>query len=537
MTKKQKSEKPETFEDEDQDGFEELEAVVDDRIQTWFEKQDIDIEDLENDSSTSMARRGVLGMLGGSVLGLGLQSGSAAAQGEVRESMSVEATTQSLQADQITTSDVDGIRYAETADEIQPAIDELAEPNGDGSRGGIVKLGAKVYKPETTIWLKAGVTLEGVETNRHFNHRNHPEAQATVLSTENLGSEATFRHNGDHPHDHYPVVANYRTPPMELANRDPTDEELTYWGHNVGLRNIIIDASEKKYYKSGYFGAYDATLFSRSDNLRLENVETRNFDGYGLFLNGCRGVRDLGGRYEGGATDFHCNAVTLHTAYPPDPTVYTTGIFDLEAVGPAPTMETFTHGVKFVSGGWSQARIEETEPRFIGSESDYYAGNAPLTNTEDSTAIWKHEHGHADMDGYTIEGKNGNADGVWCQYNHANISNTSISNVRYGYRLNGMVPARISNCHFSNTEAGISCETHIPNVNGLTISNSDAGVLFNSGRANQYGTLSEIIFSDVDYGLKGFNSKQVVVNNPDFRGCGTAVDVEFDELELNNPVY
>lgn len=526
----------------------ELEELIDEKVEEQLGQLESALEDSEGESN-EFSRRSILGALG---LGAGIgtaRGGSGSTREQERDSLPShrssprrELAVESVTANQVDAVRIDAdrfnaVRYAETADEIQPAIDELAEHRPDGSRGGVVKLGPKVYRPETTIWLKAGVMLEGARPGRHTIRRDRDNLKTTVISTEELDNEWTFEHNADHPHPHYPVVANYRTPPMALEDREPTEEELEYWGHNVGLRDVLIDGTAKRRWSHDktYFGVYDATLFSRSDNLYLENVETRGFDGYGLFVNGCRNVRDLGGKWRGGATDFHCSAYALHTAYPPDPTVYTTGIFDVEVIGPPPTVDLFTHGVKFVSGGWSQARITGTERRFLGSEDDYWAGEAPITNPPEGETVFVWDHGDLDMSGYTIAGFEGTYDGFWCKDNHATLQNITISDVRKAFRHDGRSPATISNSTFTNADVGLSCESHIPSVNNLTIRNSGVGIEL-SENASPYGTLNGIVFEEVDIGIKGASNNRVVLNYPDFRHCDTPVDSLFANLILQNEV-
>lgn len=418
----------------------------------------------------------------------------------------------------------DARRRVGKASDIQPAIDDLADPARD-QQGGVVELEPGVYEPETTIWLKAGVTLAG-----------RGDDGETVLSTADLGYEATFHHNGDRPHPHYPVVANYRTPPLELDSRDPTEEEEALWGHNVGLRDIVIDAGAKQRWSTEdtYFGVYDGVVFSRSKGLRLHNVETRNFLGYGGFINGCRGVRDIGSKWQGGATDYHCNALTLHTAYPPDPTIYTTGVFDVEVVGPPPTMETFAHDLYFVSEGASAARIEATDPVFLGSEAAYYNGDAPLTDPDLANYTYHHDHGRVEMEGYTIDG-GGHTGGILNTENRTYLRNCTIVNgsgaaFRQNGRGNSVV---LTNCRISGYDVGLSCFSFIPHVDGLDLT-ATTGIDL-SGHANRYKTLDDIRF-DCAVGVRGTNNEPVILNRPDFSSCEIVADPGFDGLIINDPV-
>lgn len=212
------------------------------------------------------------GAVGGSVAGAGVSGHLASGDAEfaalsagkitaeevaVEETLTVAGRGVSPGGGAAATTNPDVI-YADTAAEIQPAIDELAgEIDERGARGGVVQLGAKTYYPETTIWLKGGVTLQGIRrtraTNPHRTNDAEHHTRSTVLSTAEMatGAEAyTYEHDPDRPHPHFPVVANYLPPPVvdgRERQREPTDEERRHWGHDVGLRNVVVEADERRW--------------------------------------------------------------------------------------------------------------------------------------------------------------------------------------------------------------------------------------------------------------------------------------------------
>lgn len=509
------------------------------------EKLDKKLQELEEDKNggkgRGVSRRKLLGVLGVGTLGAGMMG----------------APTGLAQAAQSSPSDNPGVIYAETADDIQPAIDELAEDQNGYATGGIVQLGAKTYYPETTIWLKRGVTLQGVRPASHQrNPYGEPYTSGTVISTRDMAEGRgdidvskgvnTYSHanpEGENWHPHFPVIANFRTQPYELQNRDPTIYESDHWGHQIGLKNVVIDSSEKqRWWDDGskdatYFGVYDAVLIEHARNILMENVTTRNFLGYGGFFNGCRGLVDRGSKWQGGATDYHGAALHTNLGYPPDPTIYTDGIWDVDVRGPAPTVlleGDFSH--QFVAGGWSQATIKGEDHVFLGDEADYWNGDAPLTNPEHAGAVFVQELARTKMEGYQIEG-NSKLDGLWANDRHLYLSNVFIKDTHTGINHVGRVPFEISNCKIGRSKIGLECGPNSPQVNGLSFAHCDEGINFN-GNSNQTGIIGNIDFFDgvdVAFGSGNEDWNPIEIHNAFFGGADSAGDVG-SYLTLHNPV-
>jgi len=287
---------------------------------------------------------------------------------------------------------------AESTAEIQPAIDELAE-----GRGGIVQLAARTYYPETTIWLKSGVTLQGVRKTSHTHNRRIPHIggrgrgkpiRSTVISTAELatGSDAyTFEHDAENPHPHFPVIANYQALPVvdgEPNEYDRTTPEYNDWGADVGLRNLIIDAEKTRWWEynrhgadsvyngsrsidgvdmsdadwATYFGVYDGVIFEATSNVLVENIETRGFKGYGALFKDVDPVLDRGSNWQGGSTDYHGSALTLD--HDKQTHSWVRGTWDVDVSGPTPAvvLNGYTQS-DFVSGAWSDATFEVNRTR------------------------------------------------------------------------------------------------------------------------------------------------------------------------------
>lgn len=439
------------------------------------------------------------------------------------------------------------VRYLEPGDDIQQAIDELAAPNDRGVQGGLIKLAPGIYEPPTTLWLKTGVTLEGA-------HRFGPGAgaagtavQGTVITTANMTEEPTYRHgspdgHGPEAHPSIPLVASYRPSPMELADRDPTEEERLYWGNNIGLRNVTLDAGPKQRWsdEDTYFGVYDACLFSRSKGIRLEHVTTRNFLGYGALFNGCRRVRDIGSRWQGGATDYHGSALTIHTTYPPDPTTYTdTSVWDVDVVGPPPTVDVFTHGIQFVAGGWSNATIRATERVFLGDQADFWNGDAPSVDPAAGTNVVQYNHGRLYMEDYHVEASDAytrELTGFRSNYQKLMLNGVSTRNTEAACTV-GRKPNKITDCTFTDTTVGLQGGPNLLSVNGLIVENAERGVDIGGGHTNTDGTLDRITFRDVSVGISGDdNNAPIVFNYPDFRDCETPLARDYDSVVLQGAV-
>jgi hypothetical protein len=463
--------------------------------------------------------------------------------------------------------------YADSADEIQPAIDELA-----GGRGGVVRLGAKTYYPTTTIWLKKGVTLAGVSRSRYTEKLSRtaldvsPASQVTVLSTRDMdrGSDVyTFEHDVDDPHPHFPVIAAYVSQPVQDGQDDTgnvTSEEQEYWGVDIGIKNLIIDASENQrwwdYSEHGssqvyngdngdlsgdtlgladsdyatYFGVYDAFIIERSENVLTENIETRNFLGYGGFWKDTRQAIDRGGSYEGGATDYHGSAYELATDHARDENRYVDGMWDFEAKGPLPTV-TFGGHIDnlFVSGGWSVLNRITGEPmQFLGDEQRFWDGDAPVVdNTAASSIVRDLDQRTQRFDGYSLE----TSGGVTPEYGYyADHPHVSISNSRIGgdadigvYTQNGI---KIQDTTISANGTCIRSGAGQPKIQDVELK-GEYGLSF-SGRANKSGPWNGVRFEDINECFKQSNNKPVVLNHPSFHGAGSFGE-NFDELVINQP--
>jgi len=555
---------------------EELERIIDERVAARLENEDR--------SGAKMSRRGLLGLAGG-VAGIGALSSSASGQAgngsglrQPAEQNSGIATAEEVQAETIhagSTLTVDGqqitassqlttsppskgpsdVIYAADASEIQDAIDTLAEDKDGYATGGIVQLDAKTYYPETTIWLKRGVTLQGV---RPAVHQHNPYGEkftsGTVISTRDMPEGKgdvdpskganTYSHSnpgGENWHPHLPVIANFRTKPYYLKDRDPTNYEADHWGNNVGLKNVVIDAREKqRWWKGGssdatYFGVYDAVIFEVARNITMENVTTMGFLGYGGFFNGCRGLVDRGSTWQGGATDYHGAALHTNLGYPPDPTTYTEGVWDVNARGPAPTVlleGDFTH--QFVAGGWSQAKIKADDHVFLGDENDYWAGEVPLTDPNHGNSVFVQELARTRMDGYHIEGGS-DFDGIRANDRHFYMSNTNVFAGGTGINHVVRVPFEIRNCRVGGSDVGLSCGPNAPEINGLKISGCWEGIRF-SGRANHSGVMDNVRFKNgVSVAFGSGNNKPIYMGTVYFGGAEKAGKTG-EYLMIDHPV-
>jgi len=552
----------------------ELERIVDERVTARLEEEDR--------SAGKLSRRGLLGLAGG-VAGFGALSSTASgetnggpgARGAEPRSPGI-ARADEVQAESIhagSTLTVDGepitasaqltkpsdglsdVIYADKASEIQDAIDTLAEGKDGNATGGVVQLDAKTYYPTTTIWLKRGVTLQGVRPARHqpnphggrftggtvISTRDMPEGKGNVDPSTGTNTYSHSNPAGENWHPHLPVVANFRTQPYELKSREPTDYEGDHWGNNIGLKNVVIDGSDKqRWWDDGsrdatYFGVYDAVIFEVARGIHIENVVTRGFLGYGGFFNGCRGMIDRGSTWRGGATDHHGTALHTNLGYPPDPTTYTEGIWDVNVRGPPPTVlleGDFTH--QFVAGGWSQATIKATDHVFLGDENDYWAGNAPLTDPDQGDSVFVQELARTKMDGYQIEG-GPRLDGIRACDRHFYLSNTAVQTGGVGINHDGRVPFEIRNCRVGNADVGLRCAVNAPKVNGLKIAGCREGINF-SGRANHSGVMDNVHFEDgVDVAFGSGNNKPMYMGTVYFGGADKAGKTG-EYLMIDHPV-
>jgi len=468
--------------------------------------------------------------------------------------------------------------YVETAAEIQPAIDDLA-----ANRGGVVQLGAKTYYPETTLWLKSGVTLKGVRRTRQVNriHRDpnvepfpNPK-QSTVISTRDMneGADAwTHEHDVEDPHPHFPLIAAYVLQTVENGqpvDRDPTDEELANWGADISLQNVILDASESNrwwdYGRHGantiynsaksidgvdmsdkdwatYFGVYDATIFERTAGVFTKNVETHGFLGYGGFWQEARNTLDIGGLWRGGATDYHGNAYTLDSDQTRDHATYTTGIWDFSAEGPTPTVWFDGHGRnKFpsahsvpsntASGSPHANIITGEEHRFLGSESRYHADNVPLVDSEWADVIVAEPDQRTNMNGYSIRPQRNVAGkiGFKSRSPETTVLNTKMSGCDLGIDCAGKQSA-FQNIRVSNCETAIHCYNLLPEIDGARIRACTNGFRFT--RADARSAINGVKLQYVDNFISSGHNKETTFNQPYFYEVGSFGD-DFEGLTIN----
>ncbi len=469
-----------------------------------------------------------------------------------------------LIADDVKVDDINGVKVAHDASEIQPAIDELAKPGEDGAQGGIVKLLPKKYYPDTTIWLKKGVMLEGSQASRFNKTESNQPIQPTIISTGKMDDTPTHWHEPggdlhnslDLKHPHYPVIMNYRTPPLELADREPTQEEKLYWGHGCDLKDLIIDANAKNTFEINftvddvdeeYFNVYDAVFLSRSNGWRTINVETRGFLGYGLISMGCRGFRDMGGLWRGGATDLHHAPVRCQTTYDPDVKIYPQGAMDFEAAGPPPVVKMHLRGGhRIFSGGWSNARIESTGYRFKVSKERWKndEGDPQVRHRWSKAVVVQDGHGNFNMEGYTIKGHGDTVNGVDVIEGGNTFDGVHVKNVDAAFGQRSRNGANIQNCRITEAVCGLRYSGKTARIHNLEI-NADTGIEFTNGRQSVRGTMSGVKFN-CKTGVKGTNQERrgpVVFNYPDFSNCDTPFDEEGgrdglkwgDWLHINNP--
>jgi len=468
--------------------------------------------------------------------------------------------------------------YVETAAEIQPAIDDLA-----ANRGGVVQLGAKTYYPETTLWLKSGVTLKGVRRTRQVNriHRDpnvepfpNPK-QSTVISTRDMneGADAwTHEHDVEDPHPHFPLIAAYVLQTVENGqpvDRDPTDEELANWGADISLQNVILDASESnrwwEYDRHGpgtvydgsvdngtataaetatYFGVYDATIFERTADVFTKNVETRGFLGYGGFWKDARNSLDIGGLWRGGATDYHGNAYTLDTDHDRGSATYTTGIWDFSAEGPTPTVWFGGHGANKVSsvqsvpsntasGSPAGNTITGTQHRFLGDERAFWAGEAPLVDPEWADVVVAEPDQRTTLDSYSIRSSGNSRRGIGFRSRSSNTSvrNVDVSGFEIGLDSAGNRSA-FQNIQLADCDTAVRCHNILPEIDGARIRECISGFAFS--RADPGAAINGVNLQFVDVFIQSGHNKSTTFNYPYFYEVDS-FGRDFDGLVLNAP--
>lgn len=94
----------------------------------------------------------------------------------------------SIHSQLVNTENMNSVRVAESAEDIQPLIDEL-DGSGVTERpgGGVVQLKRGVYKPKKPIELQRGVQLRGLQHTIN-NDQNQQEFEYCAISGENLSS-------------------------------------------------------------------------------------------------------------------------------------------------------------------------------------------------------------------------------------------------------------------------------------------------------------------------------------------------------------
>lgn len=463
---------------------------------------------------------------------------------------------------------------AGTATEIQPAIDELA-----GGRGGVVQLDAKTYYPETTIWLKSGVTLQGVRKTTHTHNRRIPHVgggdtgepiRSTVISTAEMATGAdAYTHEHDHrnPHPHYPVIANYQASPVvdgEPNEFDETVDEYDEWGADIGLRNLILDAEKTRWWEydrdgagriynanrnidgvsmsnrdwATYFGVYDGVIFEATSNVAVENVETRGFLGYGALFKDVDPALDRGSRWQGGSTDYHGSALSLD--HDKETHSWVRGTWDVDVSGPTPSLELngYTQS-DFVSGAWSNATIRGEGHSYLGTPDRFWNGDVPLTRRRAANSTVYYQQSNTTIDSYTIHapGRGGDAegtiDGIYLDSDDGAMHNCIIKHARSAFVVSKGHPHRIANCRVFRCKRAIKCQGVQPQVNGLMIESCDAALAF-TRRDDRKGTFNGLTMKNVGVAIETDNNRPTVLNYPDFADVD-AFGEDFPELVINNP--
>ncbi|MEF8814810.1 MAG: hypothetical protein V5A55_13470 [Halovenus sp.] len=446
-------------------------------------------------------------------------------------------------------------------------------------------MGAKTYYPETTIWLKSGVTLEGLRRTRQVDTiKRDPDVdgfprpkRSTVISTRDLNEGAgayTHEHDADDPHPHFPVVANHHMPTIEngeVVTRDATDQELDLWGVDVSLQNVVLDATESQrwwdydahgaddVYNAGknidgvdmsardwstYFGVYDALLFERTMDVFTKNIETRGFLGYGGFWQHARNSVDIGGLYRGGATDYHGSAYTLDVDHARDAATYTTGTWDFSAEGPMPTAEFAGHvGNKFMSvqsvprnttpGSPGGNHIRGMGTQFLGDETRFRTGDAPLSDPYWADAVVAEKDQSTEMEGFTIATGGNEYSGIGFKSRdpQTTLHNVSVRGCEIGIDMAGNRSA-VRDCDISSCRTGMRCHNIQAEVDALRIRDCEYGFIFS--RANPSAPLNGVNLQGVGTFIQSGHNKRTRFNYPHFANVDSFGD-DFAGLTLTHP--
>ena len=322
-----------------------------------------------------------------------------------------------------------GVIVAETAADIQPAIDKLTERvetvSGTGDRilGGVVQLLPKAYYPTDTIFLKAGVTLQGAlpvkqgagraettgwqgttiytsemptgsayevdpangaHTYRHFNdeqiHDKFANAGGTPWEGTSLSEDEWYKAN---THPHLPVILSYNQLPI-YSDETPTQYQQDHWGDGVALRNLTLKADKKRFWDPAnetagsqaekhamYYGVYDGILFENLAGGLVENVNVEGFQGYCGFYQDIRNMVSRGNTYSGTATDYHGTALVLGTSAEDSSQRYMRGQWSVRVEAPTPCVTVENHAVnsQFVNGAWTKNAIIGGKCEFLDSST------------------------------------------------------------------------------------------------------------------------------------------------------------------------
>lgn len=464
---------------------------------------------------------------------------------------------------------------ADTADEIQPAIDKLSGDVVDGNiRAGHVQLRAKAYYPTDTIFMKRGVTLRGARhAPQHISvgkgddinqttlfTRDMPEGAASPLPSEGVNSWSHFDTKDDHDnffatyssmpsasavweyaHPHFAVINGYDRLPLREEFRTRTDEEAFYKGDGAGLMNLRIFADKKRFWdpsgeddsstgsdgltdaeRATYFGVYDGLLWENTNEIRIQDVHVHGFLGYNGFYMDTRDVISRGNTYSGTATDHHGASLML-SRRSQDPTPYVTGMWDLYVNGPTPTAKIDGHiRTKFRSSNWSKGRITGRDTTFLGSEADYDAGNAPMADPLYKHALVAHTNQHARWSGYELEADQASEakTGVVSRDNRLSMTDMLFRELDVGINGNGQQDLVIADSRLQ-VNTGQLVDNWTGTWSNCTFTGN--GVDFSqTANPNLEGGYDQMVFKG-SVGIVGSSNGSIAFYNPSFVQCDTPI--------------
>jgi hypothetical protein len=541
-------------------GTDDIEALVDRKVAERLEEENRGLES-ESSESWSWSRRNVLGMMGG-LAGLG-GGDSGSAPPKVGGSGYADFEVAKMSADHLKANRIDVRRfnmdviYVDSADEIQPAIDELSERVVDGNiQSGVVRLGAKEYHPSDTIWLKRGVVLEGTASTpwHRTTTRNGFNAQRTKLGTSNLpeGRGALYPKDGANTWTHFDTVNDHRafdqgeiTSDSELAkvthphlalinnfgqvpvntDKEPTEYQRNHRGVNIGLRNLTLEATKKRWWnpndepsgsdaewQATYHGVYDGLLFEKAMKALVENVRVRGFLGYNGFYQDTVDIISRGNRYgaPGTATDYHGSTLTLDYSSRD----YVKGVWSVDARGPVPTVKLSGHmTAKIQDGAWRRnPSFVGTDDVFLGSESDYKDGRAPIVDGTENQAVVN----FVDQQGWiqnisVYDNTSKGVNGISVQDNKFTMDFCRITADKAAIKGADEGSMRITNSILRGA-TGINQTVHQGYLSDVSIV-ADDGI--SVSRANSNGGYRNVKFTG-SRGIVGSASGNLALFNPDF---------------------